>query len=207
MSVRLHKKSSANLRKMQLVDIASELIDQQGLDAVKHSALAELAGCTRALVYRYFPKKSDIFIAITEAYYEEFDQLLGVEEQQLAISMSQVDIDANHQLFSLLFDVMEKRGVAASVLLNTPALSPELKVYDSEIKRRYQQRWLTAFEPMNIVGIEAELLIANCSSIATNIYCFYLNKDITRSEAILQVQKSVGALLSGAVTLGAGARP
>lgn len=198
-SARLHQKTGANLRKLQLVDIASDLISREGLDAVKHATLAELAGCTRALVYRYFPRKSDIYIAITESYYEEFDRLLSVEEQQYAIASGEDDPSASRRVFTLLFEVMDKHGIAASILANTPALSKELQAYDSEIKRRYQQRWLSAFEQLGLVGVQAELLITHCTSIMINTYYCFLNGDISRDNAIDEVQHTVAALISSAL--------
>ena len=78
-------KDAADLRRGQLTDIASHLIESEGIDAVKHSRIARLGGCTRSLVDHYFPRRSDIFAAINARFYEPLDALIPVAEQQSAL--------------------------------------------------------------------------------------------------------------------------
>lgn len=193
LKTRLHRKSGADLRKQQLIDIASELICSEGIEAVKHSTLAELAGCTRALVYHYFPKKSDIFIAISEDFYAEFDELLSVDEQMRFVRVNRLDPDSMHRFFSVLFDIIDHRSMAACVLYTIPVLSMDLRLYDSEMKQRYQHRWLSGLEEAGILGMDAELLMANCMSIVTNVCYRYVRGDIARDRAVNQVCQMVAA--------------
>lgn len=198
MSIRLQQKSGADLRKLQLVDIASELIVNEGVDALKHSTLAELAGCTRGLVYRYFPKKSDIYVAISEAFYDELDRGISIDEQQNAVGQGSLGSEDSQRFFSLLFEVLEQRGLAALVLNNTPSLNVELETYSSIIKNRYEQRWIDAFRARGLEGVHAELAMANCTSVMTNCFAFYSLGKIDRETALKYVERTVYELVANA---------
>lgn len=195
MNARLQQKSGADLRKLQLVDIASDLICSEGVDALRHSTLAELAGCTRALVYRYFPKKTDIYVAISESFYAELDELISVEEQQRAVGKSSQGSADSRRFFSILFEVLDRRGLAALLLNNSPALNNELEAYTSIIKQKFEQRWVDAFEPRKIKGIQAELIMSNCTSVVTNYYRFYAQGKIARDAALDQIERIVYTLI------------
>ena len=206
MSVRLQQKSGADLRKLQLVDIASDLIVSEGVDALKHSKLAELAGCTRGLVYRYVPKKSDIYVAISEHFYNELDRRISVDEQQNIIGQGSFGSAASERFFGLLFEVMEQRGLAALVLNNTPSLNVELETYSSRIKSQYEKRWIDAFRARGLEGVHAELAMANCNSVMTNCFAFYSQGKVDRNTALKQVERAVYKLVenTGAKTATSG---
>ena len=200
MNIRLQQKSGADLRRMQLVDIASDLVCNEGVDALKHSTVAELAGCTRALVYRYFPKKSDIYIAISESFYDELDALMSVEEQQVTVSSSAEGSAGSRRFFSLLFDALEQRGLAAFLLPNNPTPDHELKTYISDMQQRFEKRWTDAFELRNIKGVHAELVMVNSMSVVTNYFEAYSRGRIERETAIAQIERAVYTFIDMAST-------
>lgn len=53
-------------RRKQILDAALVLFDERGYANTRVSDLAEAIGVSKALVFKYFPAKIDIFIAITE---------------------------------------------------------------------------------------------------------------------------------------------
>jgi len=53
-------------RRKQILDAALVLFDKKGYDKTRVSDIADMAGISKALVFKYFPSKIDIFIAITE---------------------------------------------------------------------------------------------------------------------------------------------
>ena len=197
-NARLQNLSASDLRKLQLIDIACDLIACEGLDAVKHSTLAKLAGCTRALVYHYFPKRSDIFISIAESFYADFDHALAVEHQLNAV------VDFNNTalgrpFIELIFGIIEQRGIGAAVLVNTPVLDRELQQFESEIQERFQQRWWQAFATLGIVGPRAKFLLANSLSAMINVFQLYSQNEISRETAVDYLHSSVVALVAAAV--------
>ncbi|MCR1899817.1 TetR/AcrR family transcriptional regulator [Irregularibacter muris] len=53
-------------RRKQILDAALILFDEKGYRKTRVSDIADRIGVSKALVFKYFPKKIDIFIAITE---------------------------------------------------------------------------------------------------------------------------------------------
>src|SRR4029453_5265946 len=56
--------SQGERRRAHLLAVAAHLIVVHGVDAVTHAAVADVAGCARTLVYRYFPSREDLLYAI-----------------------------------------------------------------------------------------------------------------------------------------------
>jgi len=53
-------------RRKQILDAALELFDQKGYTNARVKDIAQAVGVSKALIFKYFPKKIDIFKAITE---------------------------------------------------------------------------------------------------------------------------------------------
>jgi len=60
--------SPAERRRRQFVEIAARLIAQEGISAVGPARVASEAGCTRPLVYRYFPSVDDLLAAVADEF-------------------------------------------------------------------------------------------------------------------------------------------
>jgi AcrR family transcriptional regulator len=71
--------SQGSRRRAQLVTIAASLIVARGPGAVTHASVGELAGVGRTAVYRYFPRREDILVAVIEMYSELDAQHLNDE--------------------------------------------------------------------------------------------------------------------------------
>ena len=71
--------SQGSRRREQLVTIAASLIVARGAGAVTHASVGELAGVGRTAVYRYFPTREDILVAVIETYSELDAQNLNEE--------------------------------------------------------------------------------------------------------------------------------
>jgi AcrR family transcriptional regulator len=54
-------------RREQLMDVASKLFAKHGYDATTTAAIAEAAGVTEPILYRHFPSKQEMFVAIVKA--------------------------------------------------------------------------------------------------------------------------------------------
>jgi AcrR family transcriptional regulator len=103
-------------RRLQLLDVAVELVLDQGPAAVTMERLAERAGVSKALVYLHFGNADDVLAAV---YRREIDQLgaailaavdaAGTPEEQLRAA-----IDA-------YFDVVQRRGGVFTVMTTAGA--------------------------------------------------------------------------------------
>ena len=119
--------SQAARRRAQLIRIAGALIETEGVDAVTMASVADLAGCTRTQVHRYFAKREDLLAAVVN----EFNELLrstltGGGKIVSALAESQdghVDKGWLELLHQAMFDVFEQGGTAGLLLLVVPHAS------------------------------------------------------------------------------------
>ncbi len=61
-------------RYQQLMKIARQLVAQEGGDALTMTALSELAGVAKPVVYSHFANSSDVIIALLDAHFEQLTQ-------------------------------------------------------------------------------------------------------------------------------------
>jgi AcrR family transcriptional regulator len=72
--------SHAERRRAQIVAIAAHLMVQGGVEAVTHAAVAERAGLVRTALYRYFPSRDDLVVAVHDAQVEVWMRRLAHED-------------------------------------------------------------------------------------------------------------------------------
>jgi AcrR family transcriptional regulator len=72
-------------RRAQLVAVTAHLIVTKGVDSVSHSNVAEAAGCTRTLVYHYFPTRESLLQAVPAAYAKVYSERISTEEAAASI--------------------------------------------------------------------------------------------------------------------------
>ena len=77
--------SQGERRRAQLVAITAHLVVTRGVDFVTHATVAAGAGCARTLVYRYFPTREDLLVAIPETYAAIYASRIGADEAAASI--------------------------------------------------------------------------------------------------------------------------
>ena len=55
-------------RRQQLVDVASAIIAREGVDRVRIPEVATAAGVTRPVVYKFFPNRQALLVAVLEDF-------------------------------------------------------------------------------------------------------------------------------------------
>ena len=189
---------AAELRRDQLTEIASQLIEEEGIDAVKHTRIAKLAGCTRSLVYHYFPKRSDIFAGINARFYEALDALMPVADQQAAL-LENVDgaKDRSIVLFNVLFDLLEQGHWGSMILRTTPELSADFASFVDSIHDEFEMRWIRVIaERFGMSDVEGELFFQHSMNIMRTLFLFYRRGQLTREEAIEKLDVTLNQLLN-----------
>lgn len=183
-------------RREQLVKVAAYIVEFEGIDALKHARIAELAGCGRPLVYSYFPQKSDIYLAISEAFYQRLEQQFSCEDQYLAVQDALSGNDAmSASLESFIWDVIDEYGCAGLILRCVPEINEDFRSYHHQLKERYEYRWLRYFLELGLDATAAELLLDNCTAISKNYAMAYVRGELTRSESLARVLGSMGSLI------------
>ena len=192
------QKDAADLRRDQLTAIASRLIEEEGIDAVKHTRIAKLAGCTRSLVYHYFPKRSDIFAAINARFYEALDALIPVADQQQALLENVDGVKENSLLlFSVLFDLLENGHWGSLILRTTPELSSDFASYVDSIHDEFEMRWIRVIaERFNMSDVDGELFFQHSMNLTRTIFLFYRKGLLGRDEAVQKIDETLNQLLN-----------
>ena len=193
----LNQRASREERHTQLVKLASYIVEFEGLDALKHQRLAELAGCGRPLIYSYFPRRSDIYIAVSEAFYQRLDAAFSCEQQYSGlVSGLSGDGRLSAEMEALIWDVVDEYGCGGLILRCIPELNEDFQQYQQTLISRYEYRWLRYFDALGIGDNAARLLLENCTAITKNYALAYGRGELDRPAAISAVLKSLAALIS-----------
>jgi len=88
----------------RMLEVASQCIVEKGLDAVRMSEVAELAGVSIGSLYQYFPDKASIVMTIAERYNKVgrdcVDAALSAVESEQALRQAMVQIvDGYYEMF------------------------------------------------------------------------------------------------------------
>jgi AcrR family transcriptional regulator len=120
-------------RRNELLDVGAQLFATRPYDDVLMEEVAEQAGVSRALVYRYFPSKRELFGAI---YQRASDRLLAVTEFDATAPMAQqvsAGLDAHLDYFAA-----NRHTVLAAnrVLSGDPMIQAIISDELAELRRR-----------------------------------------------------------------------
>ncbi len=187
-----HGRLWANDRGQQLIEIASQLLATQGVDGVRIPEVAALAGVTRPTVYKHFPNRQSLLIAVLESYGEElqarFNEALGDEKPKLT--------EALRQIIGAVCDSLEDGGVGAWSLLSSSGPDPEVERVVQQVRRQLFSPWLgRVSEVAGIPQEEAELLCSMIVATTVAVLSRWLSHDLSRQEAVETLMRGTRALL------------
>lgn len=193
-------RTTAELRRDQLLEIARKIIETEGVEALRPTRVAELAGCTRPLIYQYFPRREDIFIAITEELYTALDTGLS-EEKQLTVIPAAADGDSEpaRAVIQRLWEYIDDKGPAALILRSTPEISADFRGYLTRIRESHEERWLKGFLALGMDDAQAELMLEMFITVMKVLALQHLEGHIDRDTAIDRHIDTIGGMLEAAV--------
>lgn len=121
----VRRRLSPPQRRAQIVQAAREVFSELGVSGTRVREIAERAGVTEPLVYRYFHSKDEIYqLAILDPL-DEFTETLASQTHELAersdISRRQI-LEKFHELF--LGHIIEMAPLIAAALFSDPAEGP-----------------------------------------------------------------------------------
>ncbi|WP_336334774.1 TetR/AcrR family transcriptional regulator [Pseudomonas putida] len=156
------KRLSRDVRRRQLLDVAWQLVREEGTDALSLGRLAEQAGVTKPVVYDHFETRTGLLVALYQEYDARQSQML---EQALASCeaslASRAQVIAEAYVDCVMSQGREIPGVSAAL-----AGSPEMEA----LKRAYEQPFLdkcrealAGFSPSGIVGVAGMRLLVGAA--------------------------------------------
>lgn len=179
-------------RRAQLLEVASSLLFEKGVEAVRIPEVAERAGVTRPVVYRFFPSRHAIFIALLE----ELSDALDTHMEAALATPSDV-----HSMVTAFIDTtcdaIEACGPGAWLLLGGAALDDEVRGIVTEIEGRLAKPWvervgrvLRGVDPVVVSAITAMLIAGSRAALG-----MWLRDEIDRETAAFTLTRAVGGIL------------
>ena len=165
----LPRDAQADERRRQLVRIANDLIEAEGVDAVTLPRVTELAGCARTLVYRYFASREELLVGVLRDYFERLDARISAAEQRAVVAsfVAKPSVaDAGlRELIAVFWDVQVAAGLGGAILRTVPRLNAQTEALVDESRRTYERRFT---DPLRDAGLgEIESRVALDSMIAS----------------------------------------
>jgi AcrR family transcriptional regulator len=182
-------------RRAQLVAAAAFVIESEGLDALRMPRVAELAGCARTLVYRYFPRREDLLAAVTA----EFDERLALRldpDAQAAGMRRLADRDAARPLLEAIWDVVAELGTAGLILHASPRLGADAEGGLGAVWSRFDERWIAPLRESGLGEVEASLVARSAVALLVELHQRSRRGEVTREQALALGQRALAAMVS-----------
>ncbi len=131
---RSRKRLSREERRLQLLDVAWQLVREEGTDALSLGRLAEQAGVTKPVVYDHFETRTGLLVALYQQYDARQSRMLEQALARCDASLaSRAGVIAEAYVDCVMSQGLEIPGVSAAL-----AGSPEMEA----LKRAYEQPFL-----------------------------------------------------------------
>lgn len=193
---RLAIEPAGERRRRQLVRVAAHIIEQEGVDSLRMPRVAEVAGCTRSLVYRYFPRRENLFFAVISEFYEALEERISPDVQMAKIR-SLGDASSVLSLLEAIWDVTEETGTAGLILYASPRLGAELGAQLDPENRRFEARWVGPLRGAGLGEIEATLVVKSAVALFATLIDRCHCGDIDRNSAIRMGQRGLAGMIRG----------
>lgn len=184
-------------RRRQLVEIASRMIETEGVDAVKIPRVAELAGVGRTAIYRYFPRREDLLDAVSREFEDRLRTRVSPEQfaQGLLALRDATDAEmpaSTAHLFEAIWDVLDECGPAGLML--SAELSTRSRADGApELVGRFRAQWIA----LGLPELEAMLVSDLANTILTRTYFSAQRGEIARADAIRLGYRALMHLFQG----------
>lgn len=174
-------------RRRQFIEIARQLIVEEGVEAVRVPRVAELAGCGRTLFYRYFPRREDLLMAVLTEYYSLLGSLSAetIDEGMRGFVESDDGTipEASRALMAVVWEGLEMTGPAGLILRSTPNLSQELKDHASTFREQYDERWYRPLRSIGMTELEADVAVEAGLYLLNTLFSRVQAGEVPREEA------------------------
>jgi AcrR family transcriptional regulator len=194
--------SSAILRRRQLTRVASNLIEVEGVNAVQMDRIAELASCSRPLVYRYFRGRDELLAAVLDDFGSSLDERLDAAAQSKgfdALSQGSSGGAPAVELLSAVWDCVADCGLGGWVLRTTADLDPNLHERLRPSFDNFHQRWVEPLTAGGMTELEASLVFRAASAMVTELLRRWRSGTLERDAAIELGVRNTLYLVDGAL--------
>jgi len=180
-------------RRQQLLATAAELLDRQGADGVRIPEVAERAGVSRAVVYRFFPNRQAILLDLIE----EFGKLLKERVEQALAPNGLDEVEPLlGRIFTGICDTVSELGPGVWRLLNSTGPDPEIESVARKVRAEIAEPWFARVA--EVTRAPDHQAFAVTSMIAASIPAvveLWISGRVARDEAVALLERGVAALI------------
>lgn len=194
------REAQAQERRRQLVRIASDLIEAEGLDAVTLPRVTELAGCARTLAYRYFASREELLAGVLRDYVERLDVRMPAAELRAALvaavtSAARGDAAPIRELVAVFWEVQMSAGLGGAILRTALRVNPQVDALIAQSRRTTERRITDGLRAAGLGALEAQVAIDAMIASFVGLALRWKGGEIGRAKAIeVHARVTVGLL-------------
>ena len=180
-------------RRRDLLRAAAARMTTHGVDGVQFAEVAAAAGVTRPLVYRFFPSRQALIMAVLEDYADDLTARLA-----RGALRSSGSLDAVARVFiEATCDTIEHKGAGPWHLLDSKGPDPDVARFGQEILDRLMAPWQTRIAHRLGMSERTAAIVARMVIAASRAVLELWSRGLlTREEAVRAAARGVGALLA-----------
>jgi AcrR family transcriptional regulator len=179
-------------RRRQLLRVASDIIAQEGVDCVRIPHVAETAGVTRPVVYKFFPNREALIKSVLEEFRGELERRVPQD-----LEGPNADVESITQGFiDGACDAIEAKGPGAWQLLRSLGPAPDVRAISQEIRDGLVAPWLVGLR--ELTGADetearalADMLLAGAGEVIQR----WIDEELSRTQVASLLQRSILAVL------------
>jgi len=202
----VRRRLPADARRGELIRAAARLLSTRGPDGVQFAEVAAAAGVTRQLVYRFFPSRRALLLAVLDDFADELTQRFG---RGAAASIPGTLEGATRVFVEAVCDTIEAKGAGPWQLLDAAGPDPALARHGRALQDRLLAPWRARIAAAaGATEREATTLVRMVDAAGRAVMELWCNGTLTREDAVRHATRGVTALLAAfRVPSGFAARP
>jgi AcrR family transcriptional regulator len=180
-------------RRRDLLRVAGDLLSESGVDGLHFAEVAAAAGVTRPLVYRFFPTRRALILAVLEDYAAELTERFGRGAMR---SIPGSNPEVARVFVEAVCDTIESRGAGPWHLLDSKGPDPEIARRGQEIIDRLMAPWrLRLREVTGASERESRTLARMIVAAGRAVLDLWCAGALSREEAVRDTTRGVSALV------------
>jgi AcrR family transcriptional regulator len=188
------KRLGAHERKASLLRAAAHLLAERGSDGVQINDVAQEAGVTRPIVYKFFPSRDALFAGLLL----DMEATLQEKMTQALVRVATAQLtDAVRAMVEACCDAIEEKGSGAWALLDARGSDPALARQGAAIHARLLAPWHPLIrEHTGLKPRDTELLLHVVVAAGRAALDPWLQRTSSRARAVEAATRAVKALIA-----------
>ena len=135
------RRLSPTERRQQLIEVATRLLNEHGVERLQFTHLASAAGVSRPVVYKFFPNKQTLLVGIMEAFEAEMVRRFEAAARPNLKNQPQRQQDRIRRFMMAVCDTIEVQGAGAWHLLDMRGPDETLEASGQAVQQRLLAPW------------------------------------------------------------------